>query len=167
MGPTSAFSGAEVCVGFVISVVLFILSVGLARGPGSIKNPRPFPAVGFCRNRYYARQVPTASSPTTTITPVRTCRTIFINGAKIASNHRKGQARIRGLLGKGVWPSLRWPSEGKIVEELVHFWRSRAIVGISSLRFWVLTRRFAPLIFTYGFTVSSCIKWLVKLFGLV
>jgi hypothetical protein len=57
-----------------------------------IKNPRPFPAVGFCRN-HIQRQAPTASFLTTTTTRA-TCRLM----ANMAQTLPQDRARVKPRL---------------------------------------------------------------------
>jgi hypothetical protein len=56
----------------------------------AIKNPRPFPAVGFVEIVFHARQAATASPTTTTASVI--CRTSFIYGAQGSDGVLKGQA---------------------------------------------------------------------------
>src|SRR5215468_6773933 len=71
-GPSSTLLVAAF---FAIAVVLLIyMCCGSGRPPSEHKKTHDcWPAVGSCRNSVYARQVPTASPPTTT-TSRTTCR---------------------------------------------------------------------------------------------
>src|SRR5947209_735107 len=63
--------------------MVFIASVAfcLGRHAWITKNPRPLPAVGFCRKSTQRRQAPTASPITTTTSS--TCRAIFVIAANL------------------------------------------------------------------------------------
>src|ERR1041385_2452578 len=104
VGPTSARD-------FVAGVlredslrVLFMFFFGCGRRRGETKNPRPFPAVGSCRNSNYRRQAPTASCLTTTTRT--TCRRFPDIAETVSAVSTNGQAGFRIFPAVNDWADV-------------------------------------------------------------